>query len=378
MLSTIRFELHRIFSLRTIILFFIQIAASLFFAWEYKRAFPIESGFCTFLRTFTIFGTYIMILMGFLTFPDASTNRLFFNDREKLTKTTDSYTGFNIFSRLRGIMGWGCHPLINKKSFFIKTIVSRLLLLDFYFLAFFVVTYGGAGIFGIAFTYEERLVLFDFVVFVIVLLNFFYAAGLVLYIINKYKGIPLRKKKIEKIEVIIPDQLKRNNILFILMNKYKQGKIIQGLLQGNRHVLDRDSHLIMPGEVRASVFIDYSCREKKIDKDKVLSNLEILNIPESRLKKKISGFSRDEKKMLICAIVFADGRDIVLYDFLKGLSESFEKLFLELLSREDYFVRRVIYMSSDMYSTYASLDKRELDIDNYILFQFEPKELSLR
>ncbi len=112
----------------------------------------------------------------------------------------------------------------------------------------------------------------------------------------------------------------------------------------------------------------------------MLSNLEILNIPESGLKKKISVFSRDEKKMLICALVFADesDKDIVLYDFLKGVSDSFEKQFFELLSREDYFVRRVIYMSSEMYSTYSSLYKRELDIENYKLFQFEPKELSLR
>ncbi len=379
MLSTIRIEFHRIFNLRNIILFFIQIFASLYFAWEYKNTFPIDNGFGTFFRTFTIFGIYIMILMGFLTFPDASITGLFFNAREKLTNTKNSFTGFYLVSRQRGIMGLGCHPLF-KKSFFIKTIISRFLLLDFYFLAFFVVTYGGAGIFGIAFTSEERLVLFDFVVFVIVLLNFFYAAGLVLYIINKYKGIPLRKKKIETIEPIIPDQVKRNNLLYILVNKEKKEKIFQGLIQGNRHALDRDSHLIMPGEVRASLFIDYACREKKIDKDKVLSILEILNIPGSGLQKKISGFSRDERKMLISDIVFADGsdKDIVLYDFLKGVSESFEKLFLGLLSREDYFVRRVIYMSSEIWSTYDSLDKREHDIENYVLFQFEPKVLSLR
>ncbi len=249
MISTIRFELHRVFNLRNIILFFIQIFASLYFSCEYKSAFPIDNGFGAVIRTFTIFGTYIMSLMGFLTFPDTSTTGLFFNAREKLTKTTDSFTGFNLVSRLRGIMGWGCHPLFKIGSF-IKTIVSRLFLLDLYFLAFFVVTYGGAGIFGIAFTYEERLVLFNFVMVSIGLLNLYYGAGLVLFVLNKYKGIPLRKKKIEKIEVIIPDQLKRNNILFILMNKDKQEKILQGLIQGDRHVLDRDSHLIMPGEVR--------------------------------------------------------------------------------------------------------------------------------
>ncbi len=284
------------------------------------------------------------MLMGFLTFPD---------------------TRFNV---------------IYKKSFFIKTIISRLFLLDFYFLAFFVVTYGGAGIFGIAFTSEESLVLFDFVMLSIGLLNFFYGAGLVLYLINKYQGIPLRKKKIEKIDLIITDQIKRNHILFILVNKKKQEMIFQALIQGNRNALDKDSHLIMPGEVSASLFIDYACREKKINRNNVLSNLEILNIPGSVLQKKIAGFSRDEKKMLISAIVFADGRDkdIVLYDFLKGVSESIEKQFLELLSREDYFLRRVIYMSGDMYSTYASLDKRELDIENYVLFQSEPKILSLR
>jgi len=285
-----------------------------------------------------------MILMGFLTFPEVRFNGIY------------------------------------KRSFFIKTIISRLLLLDSYFLVFFAVTYESAEIFGIEFTSEERLVLFNFVKFSIVLLNFFYAAGLLLYVINKYKGIPLQKKKIEKIEPTILDQIKRNNILFILVNKEKREMIFQGLIKGNRHALDKDSHLIMPGEVTASLFIDYACRETKINRDKVLSNLEILNIPESKLQKKISGLSIDEKKMLISAIVFAyeGDKDIVLYDFLKGVSGRFEKQFLDLLSREDSFIRRVIYMSSEIWSTADSLDKRELDIENYKLFQFEPRVLSLR
>ena len=66
-----------------------------------------------------------------------------------------------------------------------------------------------------------------------------------------------------------------------------QEMIFQGLIQGNRTALDKDSQLIMPGEVTASLFIDYAYRENKIIRDKVLSNLEILNIPETRLKKKI-------------------------------------------------------------------------------------------
>jgi len=344
MLSTIRIEYHRIFNLQNIILFFIQIFASLYFAWEYKCAFPIDSGYGTFIRTFIILGTFIMMVMGFLTFPSADINGLF------------------------------------KKRYFIRTIFSRLLLLDFYFLLFYGISYGCAIVLGIDFTSEECLVLFDFANLSIVLLNFFYVAGLLLYVINKYKGIPLQKKKIEKIEPTITEQIKRNNILFILVNKEKQEMIFQGLIQGNRHALDKDSHFIMPGEVTASLFIDYACREKKIDRDRVLSNLEILNIPESRLQKKISGLSRDEKKMLISAIVFADegDKDIVLYDFLKGVSARFEKRFLDLLSREDSFLRRVIYMSSEIWSTADSLDKRELDIENYELFQFEPRVLSLR
>jgi hypothetical protein len=98
------------------------------------------------------------------------------------------------------------------------------------------------------------------------------------------------------------------------------------------------------------------------------------------LDKKISAFSRDEKKMLISAIVFADesDNDIVLYDFLKGVSVNVEKQFFELLSREDSLFRRVIYISSEIWDTCDSLDNRELDIDDYELFQFEPKLLSLR
>jgi hypothetical protein len=35
-------------------------------------------------------------------------------------------------------------------------------------------------------------------------------------------------------------------------------------------------------------------------------------------------------------------------------------------------------MSSEIWSTAESLDKRELDIENYLLFQIEPEILILR
>jgi hypothetical protein len=348
MLLTLRIEIHRIFNPRNIILFFCQIFASLYFAWEYKSAFPIDSGFGSFIRTFTIFGAFIMMLMGFLTFPAEGINGFF------------------------------------KKGHFIKTILSRLLVLDIYFLIFYGISYRCARVLGIDFTSEEIRVFFTYMQSSIALLNFFYAAGLGLNGLNKYKESTFRKKKIKTVIPGIPDDLKRNNMLFILVNKEKQQTIFDALRRGDCIAMDRNLHLIMPDEVRAFRFIDYACREKKIDRKKAAANIEKFNISKQRLKKKLSYFSDDEKKMLLTAIVFADSesekKDIVLNDFLKGVSRNFEESFFKFLGLDVvyFYNRRIIYISSDMYTSASSLYKKSIDVENYFLFQFMPQMVSLR
>ena len=348
MVLLIRIELKRIFTLRHAFLFFIQVVASLYFAFEYKHAVPIDSGFGTFIRTFTIFGAIIMIVMGFLTFPDV------------------------------------CIGCLLKKICIIKTIVSRLLVLDVYFFVFYGLTYGCARVSGIDFTSEESRVFLSYVETSIVFLTLFFASGLIVNVLKKYIERYFRNKKIKTRIPIIPNDLKRNNVLFILVNKEKQQTIFDSFRRGDRMALDMNLHLIMPNEVRADRYIDYLCRENKIARKKVDEYIKKFNIPKQRLQKKLSDFSDDEKKMLLSAVVFADPenekKDIVFNDFLKDASGEFEESFFNILGLDVvyFYHRKIIYISSHMYTSASSLYKISVDVENYRLFQFYPTSVSVR
>ena len=348
MVLPIRIELKQIFNMRHTFLFFIQVVASLYFSFEYKHAVPIDSGFGTFIRTFTIFGAIIMIVMGFITFPDV------------------------------------CIGCFLKKICIIKTIVSRLLVLDVYFFVFYGLTYGCARVSGIFFTSEESRVFLSYVETSIVLLTLFFASGLIVDVVKKYIERYLRNKKIKTRIPDIPVDLKRGNVLFILVNKEIQQTIFDSFRRVDRMALDKNSHLIMPDEVRANRYIDYVCRANKIARKKVDEYIEKFKIPKKRLQKKLTDFSDDEKKILLSAVVFSDPeneeKDIVFNDFLKGASGEFEESFFKFLRFDvsNFLNRQVIYISSHMYTSASSLYKRSIDVENYRLFQLYPPMVSVR
>ena len=191
-----------------------------------------------------------------------------------------------------------------------------------------------------------------------------------------------RKKKVKGESLKIPTDIKRNNMLFLLVNKEKQGHLFETMKHKNYSTLEFASHSIIYKELTAECFINYVCRENRIEKDQVTANLEELNVWEADLQKHLSDYTVEDKKKLICSIVFADakskGRDIIINDFIKGVSNGFEKQFLTLASREIAAGRRIIYISSHMYSPAASFLKRDMEVKNYQPFQLYPQKISLR
>lgn len=190
---------------------------------------------------------------------------------------------------------------------------------------------------------------------------------------------PNRDKKIMIEPPEIPRNFKQGHMLFLLVNKNKQEEIVNTLKQGKRSYLHRESHRIMNEEVTAWRFIDYTCREKKIDKSRVLENLGVFALREKDLHRKLANYPEVSKRKLICSLVFAEANEIIIIDdFIKGVSAEFEKQFLELAAREAKIDRRIVYVGSEIYTPTSSLIKSDMNIKNYRPFQLEPQQVSLR
>lgn len=203
-----------------------------------------------------------------------------------------------------------------------------------------------------------------------------------LYLLMLYAAFSLmeREKTTDEKSPVIPGKVKRNNMFFLLTGRDKQERLFEALKQEdtNRLFLDAASHTIPNEEVTAAVFIDYVCRRKRIDKNEVKRNLETLGIGETDMGKKLSLHPWEARKKIICAAAFAGNQDIVINDFLKGVSHAFEKQFLALVSGAAAAGRKVVYVSSAMYSPASSLLKQDIDLNEYQLFQVEPQTVSLR
>jgi hypothetical protein len=188
-----------------------------------------------------------------------------------------------------------------------------------------------------------------------------------------------RDKKITVEAPEISGNIRQGHMLFLLVNKHKQVEIVNALKQGKRSHLHRESHRIMNEEVTARRFIDYACREKKIDKSKVMENLELFAVQEKDLHRTLSKYSEESKRKLICSLVFAEANEVIIIDdFIKGVSAELEKQFLDLAAREAKIDRRIVYIGSEIYTPTSSLIKLDMNIKIYRPFQLEPQQVSLR
>jgi len=207
-------------------------------------------------------------------------------------------------------------------------------------------------------------------------------AVLLIYLLMLSAALSLqeRKKPVEGEAPSIPGKVKCNNILFLLAGKDKQAHLFEALKRDetNRLFLDTASHTVLSEEVTASGFINYACSRLFIKKEEVKKNLEILDVRETDVRKKVSLLPGETRKKVICAVVFAGGKDVIMNDFIKGVSQAFEKQFLALVAGAAAAGRKIVYVSSEIYSPASSLLKQDIDLKNYQLFQVEPQAISLR
>jgi len=116
-----------------------------------KKAFSIDGRFGDLNHSITIFGTLIMMIMGFLSFP-------------------------NKF-----------HIEYFDKRHYIKTIFARILLLDLFFALLPVIVYGFARGSGITFLPDENRCFMGYGATALLLLDLFYLIGLIIKDLCKYK-----------------------------------------------------------------------------------------------------------------------------------------------------------------------------------------------
>lgn len=210
------------------------------------------------------------------------------------------------------------------------------------------------------------------------------AAATVFYIVILSIGLMLLRQKHTRIGTIIrspeiPTHTQRDTILFVLANKDKQEALFNTLAKNNRANLHKNSHQIMNEEVTAAHFIDFACRQKKIEKSRVMENLGMFDIRETDLQKKLAHVPEEGKKKVICAVVFAEDKEvIVLNDFIKAVSREFEEQFLSLAARAAARGQKIVYIGSEMYAPISSFIKRDVKVTNFQAFQLEPQKISLR
>lgn len=205
-----------------------------------------------------------------------------------------------------------------------------------------------------------------------ILIFYIVALAIVLFYVSR------RKKAIAPAPAI-PGNVRRNCMLFLLVNKEKQETLFRSLAREHPHTLDTTSHGVLNGEVTAHRFIDFACHVKGVKKEVVNAYLERLKF-QAVTRLKLAHYPDEEKKKLICAVVFATEKEdvFVLNDFLKGVSNDFERLFLDMAAEEAAAGRRLIYVSSRMYAPTSSFIKQEVIVKSYQPFQLEPQKISLR
>ncbi len=84
-------------------------------------------------------------------------------------------------------------------------------------------------------------------------------------------------------------------------------------------------------------------------------------------------------KKIYCAVILSQTRDtIVINDFLKGMSKSFERSFIDLLTGPRFQNKLIVYLSSEMYMSSAYIENQLEDGEKLEIYQVDIRKVSLR
>ena len=203
-------------------------------------------------------------------------------------------------------------------------------------------------------------------------LTFYFILLLILLVIlNRNKRDKLTKPK-------LPADLAKNSILFLLVNPEHQEEMFESFKDGSATVLEVTSRDPYMEDISINTFINFSCRQKGIDREEVVKNLKEFKISRSVFNEHLSSFPFDKIKKIVASVALADKKDtFVINDFIKNEAREFENQFLKILSRIAATGKKIIYLSSDIYSP-SSTFNGDIKIDTYKTFQVDPQMISLR
>lgn len=126
--------------------------------------------------------------------------------------------------------------------------------------------------------------------------------------------------------------------------------------------------------INPEYMFNYFCRISGVDKQEAVKNLALLGITD------LKGESHEHETILkIYAAVktAADSEFIVLNDFLKRESKNLEEDVFELITALEKRGKKIIYLSTEMYYTKVSLDKK-IKVENIITFPLFMDKITVR
>jgi hypothetical protein len=191
--------------------------------------------------------------------------------------------------------------------------------------------------------------------------------------------VVLNRKKPEKFDKPkLPADLAKNSILFLLVNPERQREMFESFKDGTAAILDVSSRDPYIEDISLNTFIRFCCKQKGINRDEVIKNLKVFKINRSNLNDRLSSFKFEQIKKIVASIALAEKKDtIVINDFIKNEAREFENQFLKILSQVAATGKKIIYLSSDIYSP-SSTFNGDIKIDSYKTFQVDPQTISLR
>ncbi len=200
---------------------------------------------------------------------------------------------------------------------------------------------------------------------------YFIIIVILLIVLNRKKYGNLTKPR-------LPVDFAKNSILFLLVNPERQSGMFEAFKDGSVTLLDVSSRDPYIEDISINTFINFSCRQKGIERTEIIKNLKEFKINKSKLNDRLSSFPFEQIKKIVASVALADKKDtIVINDFIKNEAREFENQFLKILSRVAATGKKIIYLSSDIYSP-SSTFNGEIKIESYKTFQVDPKMISLR
>jgi hypothetical protein len=84
-------------------------------------------------------------------------------------------------------------------------------------------------------------------------------------------------------------------------------------------------------------------------------------------------------KKIYCAAILAEDNDtIIINDFLKGMSKTFEQRFIDILCGPRLHSKKILYLSSEMYMSSAYIENQLEDDEKLEVYQVDIRKVSLR